>query len=331
MPDDHLSAVQELEALARVDTVAARDKFLEIYSSKPDSRREFLSAVSKTRYSRLRQAIARAAVRLGSPSDIRAVLVAWRSVESDEFARAAYEDALTRPPQRERRKHRRLDELPDVSRTFRYLADRLRHRVLNAIPRAGISVDRLKRAIYELGDQHKTALLPLVDDLRDSIARVERAIQIDDDVQQFESRRLDLIVWLGRYLAKYGAQWDGISVEVRTEIAVCEIVAVEYLLETIFRNLLDNARRHAGPIPVVTIGIRIVGEFVEVNVDDTGPGLTAGQASAAFDLPLGQQFVGRGFLEVRDAARRLGGEADTQPRNSSAGFCVRLRIPLEHT
>jgi two-component system OmpR family sensor kinase len=54
-------------------------------------------------------------------------------------------------------------------------------------------------------------------------------------------------------------------------------------LTQVLRNLLANARRHAGPAGRVTLSATALGEQLTVRVDDDGPGIDPGEREQVFD------------------------------------------------
>jgi signal transduction histidine kinase len=93
------------------------------------------------------------------------------------------------------------------------------------------------------------------------------------------------------------------------------------LLRRLVRNLLENARRHAGAAAVeVTVGRE--GERVRLRVDDAGPGVPESERERIFE-PFHRRpgaraesagGVGLGLALVRRIARRHGGDVRCLPR-----------------
>lgn len=105
----------------------------------------------------------------------------------------------------------------------------------------------------------------------------------------------------------------------------------EIALGQVVRNLVDNAVRHAET--TVVIGVRSVGDRVELTVDDDGPGVPVADRGRVFE-----RFVrldeartrdaggsGLGLAIVREVVTSHGGEvAIEQAPLGGARFVVRL-------
>ncbi|MEO6326251.1 MAG: ATP-binding protein, partial [Thermoanaerobaculia bacterium] len=117
------------------------------------------------------------------------------------------------------------------------------------------------------------------------------------------------------------------TLRVDTEGGGERIVATNFLLETIFRNLWDNSRQAVDGRCVITVSIHADRDVVTVRVIDNGPGLTAEDAERAFRLQYSSTHrPGRGHMEVNEAVLRLGGTATVQDV-SGAGYRVVMSFP----
>jgi signal transduction histidine kinase len=255
------------------------------------------------------------------------MLLEWQNTETDEFALAAISDALTPPTSR--RQPKMLKDLTDLGRTFRFIADRLRHNVLNAIPRTGLSINRLSAAIKDVEDAQLGAILDeCLNDLRDSVVRLEAAVSIDYEVDAFEPRDVHLVKWILQFVRRYASQWPTVAGDVIAGEGARPIVtAPPYLLELIFANLFDNARHATGESTMITIVIKDRGRDILLYVLDNGQGFSDAAADAAFTVPFaasaGRQ--GRGLMEVNDAVTRIGGVPSIT--NYDGRKCVELLLP----
>jgi len=318
--------IERIAAEAATDALAAR-AMVESILRQPAGSAEFVATAITSQNSRFRQVVARAAQRVGLRDDVRSMLLQWQQTETDEFALAAISDALVSGTPR--RHPKMLKDLADLGRTFRFIADRLRHKVLNAVPRTGLSINRLSAGIKEVADPRLRAILDgYLGDLRDSVARLEAAVTIDSDVDAFEPKDVLIFGWLQQFARRYISQWAGVEVNVAAKGANQAVIAAPaYLLEIIFTNLFDNARQATADSTVIELNIQEIDNDIIIRVLDNGPGFSPAAADAAFAIPVaadgGKQ--GRGLMEVNDAVRRIGGVPEIRDVNGRR--CVHLVLP----
>ena len=105
------------------------------------------------------------------------------------------------------------------------------------------------------------------------------------------------------------------------------------MLRRLMRNLLENARRHAGGAPVEASVHPITQDAAQLVVADRGPGVAEAERERIFEpfyRPSGAKEsdggVGLGLSLVRQIARRHGGEVRYVPRGGGGSqFEVELR------
>jgi signal transduction histidine kinase len=102
------------------------------------------------------------------------------------------------------------------------------------------------------------------------------------------------------------------------------------LLEQIVANLAGNAVKHVREGKIVLSAKSVGRQAVQVEVSDTGPGLSASEQERVFDRfysgdrTTGESF-GLGLAIVREAARALGGVVELESAPSK-GMTVRVRL-----
>jgi signal transduction histidine kinase len=98
------------------------------------------------------------------------------------------------------------------------------------------------------------------------------------------------------------------------------------LLRELLRNLLENALRHGGDAPHVTVRFRQVERGCEVIVEDDGPGVDASLLSTLFEpFRSGGKGSGLGLAIARRIARGHGGDLTYEAGSPGARF--RLSLP----
>jgi signal transduction histidine kinase len=100
--------------------------------------------------------------------------------------------------------------------------------------------------------------------------------------------------------------------------------------EAIVSNLLDNARRHAGPQAGIRVSLRAEGGDAVLIVADDGPGISPANAERIFTpfftTARKQGGTGLGLSIVHSLAAAHGGSVRLAP--SERGACFEVRVPL---
>lgn len=115
----------------------------------------------------------------------------------------------------------------------------------------------------------------------------------------------------------------------------CQVEGDRALLERMLANLVSNIHRHTPPTARVVVSCRRDDDFVNVTVDDAGPGLDESQLAELADGPrrFGQirqsdrHGTGLGLHLVASIARSHGGQACFE-RSTLGGFRVSVTLPM---
>ena len=101
-------------------------------------------------------------------------------------------------------------------------------------------------------------------------------------------------------------------------------------LDEILGNLIENAAKYGGGSVFVTVSK--AGDFVEIAVEDDGPGISAEDRDRLFNrgvrLDSSKPGTGLGLAIVRDVAEIYGGTVSLEESEEMGGLLARLRLPL---
>jgi signal transduction histidine kinase len=319
-------AYREIRELCLTDPLAARHKLAALLQTRNLLFEKIVERASEPDDSRLRQTIARTLQRRPEARKFSMQLREWHARETDEFTLSAIDDALNVEPSTPR-KPRRPTEPEDLAATYRYLSGRLRHRVLNAMPRAGFNIEQVRTALIQSGAPQVERFLRQLDEVTDSLRAVQSAVDFEDEARIFERQAIDLLQWSKELALRYQRSFAEVSIRIDGGEPGGRIIATTFLLETIFLNLWDNSRQVVAGRCCIVLRIRVSRRTVTVQVLDNGPGLVPEDVHRAFQLQYSAtRRPGRGHMEVNDAVRRLGGTAKVQ-KIVGAGYRVVLRLP----
>ncbi|GEO40460.1 hypothetical protein SAE02_46080 [Skermanella aerolata] len=168
-------------------------------------------------------------------------------------------------------------------------------------------------------DQATDALKRLLDGLLD-ISRLDAAA-VTPRITVFPADTL-----VGKVSAEYGQRAERQGVSLRTVGCSMRIASDPALLETILRNLIENALRHTTQGRIL-IGCRRVSGTLRIDVMDTGIGTTPGWSDSFAQCPDGGEGMGLGMAVVRRLAALLGHRITVESAPGH-GSRVSVEVPL---
>jgi signal transduction histidine kinase len=232
------------------------------------------------------------------------------------------------------------DEVASVARSFNQAADRVQtllqsHRSLlaNASHELRSPLARMKMAVSMMDEAPAEARQRWVQEVHTNIAELDALVEevllasrLDAAQEALVNEPVALLPLLAEEAARVQVDAEGPDLSVPGE---------EKLLRRAFRNLLENARRHApGEIEAQVRSCGADGaDAVEVWVCDRGPGVPEAWRERIFEpfmrLPGHAEkagSVGLGLSLVRQIAVRHGGSVRCEPREGG-GSCFVIRLP----
>jgi len=182
---------------------------------------------------------------------------------------------------------------------------------------------RMRLAVERVGggaDQAAAELTRNIGELDTLIGELLLTSRLDVTKRLERAESLDLLALAAEEAAHFDREVAGEPVSVQGD---------QLLLRRLIRNLLENARIHAGGASEVRVGRS--GEFVQVVVEDAGPGVPPEDRDRIF-APFYRRSetaestgTGLGLSIVRQIARVHGGEVTCEPRESGGSrFVVSL-------
>jgi signal transduction histidine kinase len=243
-----------------------------------------------------------------------------RGGELGELGRAA--GAMAAELGAQERAHRRL--VSSISHDLRTPITSLR--LLGDGLREGVIGPEERDAALARMDVHLRALSRLIDDLFE-LTRLE-AGEISWSMQQVE---LGVLVGETIDAMRPAAAAKGIAVHARLAPGLAPVAADPERLQRVFFNLIQNAIRHTPADGSVTVLAEPIGDRLEVEVADTGPGIAADERDRIFEpfrrggeRPGDEDGVGLGLAISRAIVEAHGGRIWLEP----GGLGTRVRFTL---
>jgi hypothetical protein len=207
-------AFDGLRRLVASDPKLARAEFASVLASDPGRLAALLEIASMPGEGRLRQMVATTA-RLNPDDRLQPWLTRWLSVEADEFTRAAIEAAVGQKAAPKRTTTRSKSSQAQLVETYRYVSDRLCHRVRNTLTLPGAQFVRLQGCIESVEDPGiKAELTDILAALRLSYQRLARAVEFDTGDDYLAWADFDIVSWIGRAASDFASRYGDASLTV---------------------------------------------------------------------------------------------------------------------
>lgn len=323
---------ERLRRLAVEDPKAARTMFLEAFEANDNELPDFLERLRKPGDARLRQLAANALRAHPGKNRLIPELLLWRDTETDEFTRRAIAGALAdiEASVLPRPKDSSIEVFPkEIVDAYRYVSERLRHRLRNTMLTAQAQAGRLKSAAADGAVSDIQAALAKINDALLSLSRELEAT--DADPQFFQQRSITLGDWLRQMDLRYTSRYSSVNLKlINVDNTDIRVFASDYLLEIVFWNIWLNAHQAAGTNCSVTVIFELAGNALILKILDSGQGFSRELKDIAFQQMYSTRTPGRGrgLLEIQEAVERLGGQIRLY-EEKPAEYRLQIRLPLE--
>jgi signal transduction histidine kinase len=227
------------------------------------------------------------------------------------------------------------DEVAALARSFNDAAERIEtlvnaHKTLlaNASHELRTPLTRLRMHLDLLGEEarpaHRAEAARDIAELDQLVGEILLASRLDAGAGTTQQEIVDLLALLAEECARSGAELTGEPTQLRGD---------PDLLRRLFRNLLENARRHGGGEVEVGVGER--DGRIEVRICDRGPGISEDERERIFEAfyrpartrESGNGGTGLGLAIARQIAEQHKGQVSCQPRDGG-GSCFVVGLAL---
>ena len=187
-----------------------------------------------------------------------------------------------------------------------------------------------------IGDQLETSAdaKPLIERMMADTHRLEAQVERTLELARVEgggrlhTQTVRLKPWLDRFLRPW-TESSSESIRFEVQVEDLSIQADTSALQTILRNVIENAIRHSGQSPVgITVRASRMGAQVALSLENPGQKsrLNPSRLGVLFEKGSASQGAGVGLYLIRALMHRMGGEAHF--RSTSAGFIVELKFVI---
>ena len=327
--------VDNLRWLAASDPKQARVAFQTILAGDKHILDEVLTLASKPGDGRLRQMVATTYRTNPGTSVLEDWLRRWLEVEPDEFTKTAIEAALSAQTSPTPRPASRSPVVQTLE-AYRYVSDRLCHRIRNAITLPSAQTKRLEQLLTEVADPAiRTELTEILAGIQTGLVRISRNVEFDTGDEYMTWQPLPLIGWLESATSDFSARFGAAQLSIVCDPAVrrARVRATRFFLETIFGNLWSNAIQAVDPTPChfrIQCALDSSRGIIAMIIADNGPGFSETHLETAFHQVFSTKSDsrGRGLLEVADAVLRLQGTVDLVKTETNE-YRLRITLPVE--
>jgi signal transduction histidine kinase len=190
---------------------------------------------------------------------------------------------------------------------------------------------------------------PLAEEVRasligDLIGETDRLFRLVEDMlvlSRFERGRLEVVPepllvhrLLARLVESERSRWPTLRIALDVPDTLSPVNADPTYVEQVVRNLISNAAKYAGADASVAIGARNAAPFVEIDVEDDGPGIAPQEDARAFDLyerlvepSVPTPGTGVGLFVCRRLVDSMGGTIAVD-RGTLGGARFRFTLPI---
>lgn len=327
--------LKQLRWLAASDPKQARAVLYDLVKSNTDKLDAVLQSASGPGDGRLRQIIATVFRTDPTATVLTPWLQQWLKVEPDEFTKSAIATALgVRAVITEPRPLPRSSGTTAVE-AYRYVADRLCHRVRNAMTLPTAQMLRLEQLAQNSEDADlRQELLEIHAGMQTGLMRIARNVEFDTNDGYLSWQSIPIIPWLEKNAHEFSARHGQARFAITLDQTVrrTTVRATPFLLETTFGNIWSNAVQAADTPPCIEIQCAIDAQNNQINmlVLDSGPGFPESQLDTAFHEVFSTKAPsrGRGLLEIGDAITRLQGSVRLQ-KDHRGHYRLALSLPQE--
>lgn len=326
--------LENLRWLAASDPKQARATFQAFLQNGDAAVNDLLTSASRPGDGRLRKMIATVFRMDTGATSLEPWLRRWLEVEPDEFTKAAIESALAnRTPTPPRATTR--NPATETLEAYRFVADRLCHRIRNAMTLPNAQIKRLEHLIGDINDAAlKNELMEILAGFQTGFVRISRNVEFDTGDDYLTWQSIPLVNWLYSMEKEFTARFGPAKIVVTYDPVVrrANVRATRFFLETIFGNLWSNAIQASEPPCRFEIQCAVDSKraMLDILVLDNGPGLTETHLDTAFQQVFStiSQARGRGLLEIADAVIRLQGSVELA-KVTPDEYRVRISMPVE--
>ncbi len=218
--------------------------------------------------------------------------------------------------------------------------DSVTHELRSPLASLRLCLDTIRRRELseEQRDELQQMMLDDVDRLSAFIDDILEASRLESGTEGMTQVEVDLRELVDRAAVRVGRRYRVEPETIRNEVPEgIRLLTDDTALETVIKNLLDNAVKYSDPPIHVVVRATAARNTVQVEVEDRGIGIPRAHLKRVFDrffrVPsVGvrkRQGTGLGLYVVSSLVRSLGGKLEASSPGKDQGTTMRFSLPLD--
>lgn len=230
--------------------------------------------------------------------------------------------------------------LRSLEESKRQLMDNVSTEIKTPLARIVESAEQLETMKHEAGpEQHEIGrtLTTNIQKLQELLAELTRYNRLHEEPERTGAERVDMRGLLRSVIEDHRPRLQAKSLAVKELVQPVAVSGDRDQLRTVIDHLISNAVSYSPEGGEIRIMLRSVGDNMELEVEDDGPGIDEEESKHVFEpfyrgkaaFALGTEGTGMGLAIASECVANQRGKIEVlEPRQDKQGARIRVRFPL---